>query len=226
MQEKSQSKTEIMSSKAKKAVTVELFPILSLYCPDFNGKSASPEMLEDIACEYASRLAKHGIGLNGMRYGIEHLKERSTENKWTPNPEEFALMCKPTAKDLGIPDLESTITEITRLRADRFPKVPHTYSHPLVKIMDSRIGYNLYLMSEDRFHTMAAREYKFWLEKALNGELPPERAQITGTVAEPKKDTKEPMPEHLKGINLDANTDFGRRIAAMRVKAAARGTTP
>ncbi|QSX32484.1 hypothetical protein JYB87_11980 [Shewanella avicenniae] len=215
----------MMNSKVVNRLMAELVPVLSVYCADFNSKFGKDEqVLKDTINEYASRLIRHGIGSKGLRWGIEHLKQRATTNKWTPNPEEFAQLCKPTAADLGVRPVDEVITEvIAKRRERRVTGRKQEYSHRIVELIDQRVGYNIYVSSEERFRELVQREYDHWVEQAIAGTLPEPRIALEDNTT--RADEMNATLQRIKGFKLNENTELGARIAAIRAKARERITT-
>ena len=149
----------------------ELVPVFSLYCVDYAARFG--EHTDDVIREYARQIISHNIGRNGLKRGIERLIARAGENKFTPNPTEFALMCKPTAADLGIPDFETALQEVREARTSwRYRDNPFPYSHDICRYMSQRIGYELSQLSERDWRNRASTEYSRLLKAAMSGALP------------------------------------------------------
>lgn len=168
------------------AVNTELMPVLAIYFPDFQAKFK--DALPEIAREYASRLVKHGIGQLGLRRGIERLKEKSVDIKWSPNPEQFALMCQLTAEDIGAPSLKDTIQELVAAQncLIRTGK-PHQFSHQIVELISQRIGPKIKESYEKDLEKLIKPEYDHFLKLAIAGELPEPRMALEQQAQEPDK---------------------------------------
>lgn len=155
--------------KVKTILNSELAPVLTQYCVDFVSRFS--EQYDNVLMEYAERLVKHDVTPKELQRGIERLKTRSGKNKFSPNPEEFALMCKPSAEELGIPDLDHCMHEIREARGRwRFDKYP--FAHDLVRLMNDNVGYELYHCSAQQFRKLCEREYERLLVLARKDSLP------------------------------------------------------
>lgn len=188
---------------------VTAIPMFAAYTNDFSQKWG--ENLDDFANELAERLIRNQVGRKGLHRGMERFKKQCTgKNKWMINPEEFAQLCKPKPEDAGIAPLQACIDEIQQARAKARHQEKHAYSHRVVELMDSRIGYNLYQLTPAEFQKLAATEYEYWCKRALNRDLP----EKTLTALEHKREPE--LPEHLKNAKpIAQNTPFGKRLAAL-----------
>ena len=205
-------KPQMVDSKIQalsEELMVTAIPMFAAYTNDFSQKWS--ENLEDFASELAERLLRNQVGRKGLHIGMERFKKQCTgRNKWMINPEEFAQLCKPKPEDLGIAPLKACIDEIQQARAKARQKQEHTYSHRVVELMDSRIGYNIYATTAAEFEKLAATEYDYWTKRALNRDLPEKTLAAL-------EDKREPdLPEHLKNAKpIAKNTPFGKRLAAL-----------
>lgn len=149
----------------------ELKPMFSLYCVDYAARFG--EHSDDVMREYAKLLIHHKIGRIGLQRGINRLRLRASENKFTPNPAEFAELCKPTIQELGIPDLEMATHEVREARTTwRHSKTPYPFSHDVCRFIDQRVGYDLYQTSEREWRQRVSREYHYLVKQAVAGQLP------------------------------------------------------
>jgi len=147
----------------------ELVPVLGTCCPDYASRFG--EHSNDIMRLYAEQLIKNEIGRKGLNRGIERLKAGKAPSRFTPTPAEFVDMCKPSAEELGIPELDHCIHEITEARGRwRFDKYP--FAHDLVRLMNERVGYQIRHTSIKEFRRLCETEYQRLLELARNGKLP------------------------------------------------------
>ena len=147
----------------------ELVPVLSTCCPDYASRFG--EHSQDIMCLYAEQLLKNEIGRKGLNRGIECLKAGKAPSRFTPTPAEFVTLCKPSAEELGIPDLDHCIQEITEARGRwRFDKYP--FAHDLVRHMNERVGPQMCHSSINQFRKLCEREYNRLIELARDGKLP------------------------------------------------------
>ena len=149
----------------------ELKPAFSIYCVDYAARFG--EHSNDVMREFARQLIKHQIGARGLQCGIQRLAERAATNKFTPNPAEFALMCKPTAADLGIPEQDTAIKEVREARTRwRYKATPYPYSHDICRYLNQRVGYEFYHLTEREWLARCTKEYNRLLTSALEGKLP------------------------------------------------------
>lgn len=147
----------------------ELVPVLGTCCPDYASRFG--EHSNDIMRLYAEQLIKNEIGRKGLNRGIECLKAGKAPSRFTPTPAEFVDMCKPSAEELGIPELEHCIHEVTEANGRwRFEKYP--FAHDLVRALNERVGYRMRQLSIKDFHKLCETEYNRLLEQARVGKLP------------------------------------------------------
>lgn len=187
-------------------VSANLIPVLNVYCAEFAGRFGSE--VEAVARQYAERLIVHGVGLKGMMRGIEKLKQRTATKPFTPNPEEFAILCKPTAEEAGIPTLEEVHDQIVAARG-RYRFEGYQFSHQIGAIINDRIGFEFYSLSAGDFRRKLEKEYNHWLQRALKNDLPAPRAAI-GYQAEPE------LPPYLKNGPVRVSGPLGDKIEALR----------
>ncbi|MGL4939394.1 replication protein P [Shewanella sp.] len=187
-------------------------PVLNLYCVDFAKRHGAE--LDSIAIEYAERLVANGIGQQGLQRGIERLKRQAGIKPWTPNPEEFALMCKPTAEEYGIPSINEVYDEIVKARG-RNGHTSHAFSHQIVSLINHRVGFDMYQSTAAEFRKKIETEYAYWLKVAFCSGLPQPKAALEHKVA-PE------LPEYLKNAPKTLPGALGERIANMRAKQAER----
>lgn len=149
----------------------ELKPMFSLYCVDYAARFG--EHSDDVMREYARLLIHHKIGRKGLQRGINRLRLRASENKFTPNPAEFAEMCRPTIEELGIPDLETATYEVREARtAWRHNKAPYPFSHDVCRFINLRVGYDIHQTSDSEWRQRVSREYHYLVKQAIAGQLP------------------------------------------------------
>ncbi len=188
----------------------EVIPVFTLYTPDFAKKYTGK--LEPVAHEYAKRIVKHGLTRKDIQRGLEKLKTRSAQNRWSVNPEEFAALCKPTASDLGIPDQDQALAEVIAARSPSRSGSgkKFEFSHRVVELINQRIGFEVRQRTHDNFKALFAKEYAHWLERAINGDLPEPRIAI-----EQKREPE--LPEYLKHApKLDKSNPLHAKLLNIR----------
>ncbi|WP_156812168.1 replication protein P [Idiomarina xiamenensis] len=192
-------------------LNARLKPVFGLYCVDFASRFG--EHADAVMREYARQLIKHRVGHQGLSRGIERVKERAAKDRFTPNPTEFVYLCKPSADELGIPDLNIAVHEVRQARTTwRHSKTPYPYSHDICRHMNDRIGYEIYQLSERLWRQNCEREYQRLLELAINGELPSHKPSI-----EAARTDDRPMYEQL-GYQTLSPEEAKRVLAATRGK--------
>lgn len=159
----------------------EVVPIMTLYCPDFANRF-NGQNIESVMREYMSQIRQNGLRVSDVRKGIERLKTRT--EKWTPNPTEFVELCKPTAAELGIPELDAAIHEVREARTTwRHSKTPYPFSHDVCRFIDQRVGYDIYQTSEREWRQRVTREYNLLIKQAIKGRLPKFRHAIASSTS-------------------------------------------
>lgn len=149
----------------------ELKPMFSIYCVDYAARFG--EHSDDVMREYARLLIHYRIGRKGLQRGINRLRLRAAESKFTPNPAEFAELCKPTIEELGIPDLETATYEVREARtAWRHKKAPYPFSHDVCRYINLRVGYDIHQTSDAEWRQRVSREYHYLVKQAIAGQLP------------------------------------------------------
>lgn len=204
-----QQQTNLPTEKVERAmieVSANLIPVLTVYCNDFASKFGS--VVEQVAYQYAERLIANGIGLKGMERGIERLKRQSATKPWTPNPEQFAQMCKPSADEAGIPSVDDIYQEIVEARG-RYRFEQYQFSHQIGAIINERIGFEFYQESEGDFKRRLQKEYDHWTQRALKGDLPAPMKAIAHK-SEP------PLPDYLKNPTGRVSGPLGEKIEALK----------
>lgn len=159
--------------KATTAFIANAMPVFTIYFADFAHKygNQDDDTISAIAREYAQQLVKNGVNGEMLMKGLERLKAKSTDLKWTPNPQRFAELCLPQPEDLDVPDLQNAKREVIEARGPNRLK-GHEYSCDLVKVLDSRVGYEMYEMPPKLWDKLVEREYKSLFSLAMKGLLP------------------------------------------------------
>ncbi len=144
--------------------------------------------------------------------GIEALKVRAATERFAPNPSEFALMCKPTPAELGIPEFDAVLTQIIE-RNGRAAGGDFKFKHPLTQLINCRKGALLYELGSLEFERVIRSEYDHWVKRLQDGEQLPELQPAIG------QDKRPAMPAELRLVPKSA---LAMRVEAMRAEAAAR----
>lgn len=187
-------------------VSANLIPVFVVYFADFAHRFGSE--VEGVARQYAERLIVHSVGHKGMMRGIEKLKQHAGKKQWFPNPEEFALLCKPTAEEAGIPSLQDVKDQIVEARG-RYRFESYAFTHQIAEIINTRIGFDFYQLSAADFSRKLEKEYNHWLQRALKNDLPAPRAAIAYQ-AEPD------LPPYLKNGAVTVSGALGKKIENLR----------
>lgn len=151
-------------------------PRFGLYWPEFINKYDDPEKPEKMRFalqEYAQQLIAHRITKTMLEAGMR----KAQTLKFRPNPYEFAQLCLPTPKELGLPTEVEVFEEVVKRRGP-FKGREFVFSHRLVEIIDERVGYRMYREREDAFRELVAGEYAYWLDRAMRDDLPEYRAAL------------------------------------------------
>jgi hypothetical protein len=146
-----------------------LKPVFEIHFPDFVNKFEANGMMDEALNEYAEQLVGERITTEMLKRGIKRLKKC----QFRPKPYDFAMLCKPTAEDLGLPGVRDCFDEIVA----RWGKFRHEakkppFSHRLVEIISERVGYQSYLLKSDEFFELVSGEYSYWFDRAMRGDLP------------------------------------------------------
>ena len=159
-----QYSTELLLS-----LKAELKPVFEIHFPDFVNKFEANGMMDDALNQYAEQLIDERITSEMLKRGIKRLKKC----QYRPKPYDFAMLCKPTAADLGIPGVRECFDEIVaRWGKYRHESKKPPFSHRLVDIVSERVGYQCYLLKRDEFYELVSAEYALWLDRAMRGDLP------------------------------------------------------
>ena len=156
--------TELLNS-----LKATLKPVFEIHFAEFVNKFEATGMMDRVLAEYAEQLIDERITGEMLKRGIKRLKKC----QFRPKPYDFAMLCKPTAEDLGVPGVRACFDEIVA----RWGKYRHEtkkppFSHRLVEIISERIGYQSYLLKSDEFFDLVSAEYSYWFDRAMRGDLP------------------------------------------------------
>jgi hypothetical protein len=170
-------------------VLESVFPVLNTYYPDFTNKYGNLQYdpLLAIAKQYAERLLVHSVGPKLLDIGIERCKAECVERKWSPNPEEFARLCKPTAAQLGLPDFIEAKAHIIKARGvmkGRDYKFKDDLTHELNRLH----GFEMYDMPERQWEARLLSTYQKLYVDAINHRLPKRKEPVALIEYTPKND--------------------------------------
>lgn len=170
--------TEESSKRATHAMMTEALPVLTMYFPDFSAKygSEDEDTVRAVMREYAHQLIKNKVTTKMLRVGLERLRKQSTTMRWSPNPQQFAELCLTQPEDVGLPEVEEAIHQVTEARG-RFKGQPYTFSHPVVEMLNKQAGYQMYDMKRNDWYQLVKQTYALLTKQMLNGEVQlPEKA--------------------------------------------------
>lgn len=139
--------------------------------------------------EYAEQLVEHSVTSNQLQAGFRKAKKE----KWLPTPTEFALLCKPTLEELGLPDIKNAFDQIVE-RHGRYRHDEYVFSHYILEVIDARIGYQGKRLKQEEFKKLFEGEYHYWLGRFINNDLPPTKREGI----EHKITTKPPIYEFIE----------------------------
>ena len=173
----------------------DLHPVLVLYYPDYASRygNFSKDEVLGILCEYASRMILDNLTPKDLERGIERVKFEVEELKFTPNPTKFVNLCKPTLKELGIPDYFQCFDEIKQSRG-RYRNTEYNFSHSVSRYLDQRIGSKIYAIKETQFEQRLHEEHPKAVELFLAGGIKETKHELLG-LPDPKALTPERIQE-------------------------------
>jgi len=153
-----------------------LLPVMMEYWREFTNKYPDESLQRFVMGEYAKQITLKGV-TNTAQIKAGMLK--ATQQKYRPNPTEFAKLCLPTPEELGLKDTPSALAELITRRS-KYRGQDFTYSHRVLEVVDERIGYRMYEkgMKESDFAALFAGEYEYWVNRFMNGDLPPARKAL------------------------------------------------
>lgn len=206
-------------------VITEVLPIFTMYFADFSAKygKAKKETTDAVMREYALQLIKNGVTRSRLLVGLERLRKESVTLKWTPNPQAFAELCMPQPEDMGLPELDVAIKEITEARG-MFRGQPYNFSHHIIETLNKNAGFQMYEMSKSEWHKLLSNSYGQLVKQAMRGELKepvaalphrpdPKRAEIENAIYQRgekllSENTNNPL---MKRINALKNVFKGEK---------------
>jgi len=148
-----------------------------------------------------------GVTRKGLLAGIEALKVRAGHEKFPPNPQEFALLCKQTSGNSNdLPTLQDVLVEIIQRRGVERFNTDWQFSHELTRLINQRKGGTIYELTSVQFEQTIKAEYEHWVKRIEAGEQLPQPLQAISQ--------KPAEPEHLKGIT--PQSALAKRVEAMR----------
>lgn len=160
-------------------VLESVFPVLNTYYPDFQNKYGNLQYdpLLAIAMQYAERLMVHSVGPKRLDIGIERCKSECIERKWSPNPEEFARLCTPTATQLGLPAFNEAKRQIIKARGLMKGRM-FTFTDDLTHELNRLHGFEMYDMPERQWEARLRTSYGKLYELAVRNQLPKRREPV------------------------------------------------
>lgn len=185
-----------------------LLPVLTTYHTAFAAQFCSTvEQIEAVMAQFAERMIVEGVTRKGLLAGIEALKIRAGHEKFPPNPQEFALMCKQASgHSNGLPTLQDVMVEIIQRRGVERFNTDWKFSHELIRLINQRKGGTIYELTSVQFEQTIKAEYEHWVKRIEAGEQLPQPLQAISQ--------KPAEPEHLKGIK--PQSALAKRVEAMR----------
>ena len=190
-----------------------LLPVLTTYHPVFASQFCqTDEQARAVIGQYAKRLLDEGIDADGFERGIRALELRAATERFAPNPSEFALMCKPTPADLGIPEFQTVYLQIVERNGVRAGEA-FEFSHPIIRLISQRKGALIRELTGLEFERAIRAEYDHWTKRIQAGEQLPEPQLVIGHDARPD------MPAELRVTPV---SPLAKRVEAMRAEAAKR----
>lgn len=201
-------------AKGTEKLMATLLPVLTTYHPVFASQFCqTDEQTQGVIAQYAKRMLDEGIDAAGFERGIRALEKRAATERFAPNPSEFAVMCKATPADLGIPDFHQVLADVTAgKQATRFGE-SYVFAHPLARVICGRKGDLIYTLTSIEFEDAIRAEYDHWVKRLQAGEQLPEPQLTIG------HDQRPDMPAELR---LAPVSPLAQRVEAMRAEAAAR----
>lgn len=189
-----------------------LLPVLTTYYPVFASQFCqTDEQTQAVMAQYAERLLVENIDAAGLERGMEALKRRAESERFAPNPSEFAAMCRPAPKELGIPDFDTVLLQIIE-RNGAFAGEGYVFSHPMTRLISQRKGALLRELTGMAFAQVIKSEYEHWVKRLQAGEQLPEPQLAIG------HDKRPEMPAQLR---MAPKSALAMRVEAMRAEAAA-----
>lgn len=203
-----QCKTSSQFEEEGKALTVIFFARLkTVYGRKYDTQYKNENEVRLARREWYSEISK--LTVNQIETGFAKLKIKIVDGEddysW-PNIANIIGLCKPSVDDLGLPSLDETIREITE-RYGRFRHSEFEYSHRVIELISSRVGFHVTQESADKFKQRIRPEYNSFIEQAKIGKLPEKRPALELKI----------VPTVINTSN--ATNPFQARIDAMRKKA-------
>ena len=135
-----------------------------------------------------------GISQDMIKHGFNKLVAK--EMYWPPSAPEFASMCKITAEDLNVPELEESLRRIQKFRSMKEYKL-NPFEYTLYKKL-SVISYELDRMKIKEYHAKTKKIYGDLVKEIIGGvELDEQPELIEDSVrnVSNKKTAKEKLAE-------------------------------
>lgn len=167
-EQEQQRKSDDQAMKAVNALFKELFIIYPAY--ELTLRKTHPESFNDTLNAtkklWLKQFQKHKLNPKMLRVGINRAEDSSSS--FFPSIGEFIDMCKPTDKELGIPDVRSAYIEACQHVAG---KKPEQYSNVIVYEAGNMTKFfDLARNSEEKMFPKFKVNYMALREKLIRGE--------------------------------------------------------
>jgi len=200
-------------TKGTERLMATLLPTLTAFHPTFASQyCGSDEQTQAMMAQYAECLLDEHVDAQGLQRGLMALKRRAATERFAPNPAEFALMCKPTPADLGIPEFQTVYLQIVERNGARAGEA-FEFSHPIIRLISQRKGALIRELTGLEFERTIRAEYDHWTKRIQSGEQLPEPQLAIG------HDVRPDMPAELR---VAPASPLAKRVEAMRAEAAKR----
>lgn len=200
-------------AKGTEKLMATLLPVLTTYHPVFASQFCqTDEQTQGVIAQYAKRMLDEGIDAAGFERGIKALEKRAATERFAPNPSEFAVMCKATPADLGIPDFQTVFLQIVERNGARAGEA-FEFSHPIIRLISQRKGALIRELTGLDFERAIKSEYDHWTKRLQAGEQLPEPQLAIG------HDQRPEMPAELRMAPV---SPLAKRVQAMAEEAAQR----
>jgi hypothetical protein len=179
-------------AKATEKLMATLLPTLTTYYPVFASQFCqTDEQTHAVMAQYAKRMLEEGVDAAGFAKGIQLLERRAATERFAPNPSEFAVMCKPSLAELGIPEFQTVFLQIVERNGARAGEA-FEFSHPIIRLISQRKGALIRELTGLEFERAIKAEYDHWVKRIASGETLPEPLLAI--------EQKPEMPDYLKGV--------------------------
>lgn len=203
-----------------------LFKRLFAIFPAYRTTLADPEVLAETKALWANELDRRDVDYEQIKKALQRCAESG--QPFFPSIGQFITWGQPTEKDLGVPDIDATLTELCKNA-----HVGHTrpiWSHTIVRYLFNKIGqYRLSNSRESTVRDLLKVEHPNALQLLREGKLPTYQDEnlLAGKVQQPYKPAlqyaemlkEKPLtPEDFKGDTSALCEYLGRKIGAWGAK--------